>query len=107
MDAFDSGIVNATNLSRVRRIIEDRLEKGKTLRGRKAAAPYTVERLKRDIRRITREKEAFVYEAGQRENRLMRILVTLQRLTRDGGFIKLLVEAGLDEAPPLKGEYVI
>lgn len=107
MDAFDSGIVNTTNLPRVRKIIEDRLEKGKALRGRKAGSPYTVERLKRDIRKITREKEAFVYEAGQRENRLMRILVTLQRLKQDDTFLGLLKAAGLVEGPKLKGEYAI
>jgi ParB family chromosome partitioning protein len=90
MDAFDNGLVNSNNLPRVRKIIEARMEKGKALRGRKGAAPYTVERLKRDIRKITREKEAFVYEAGQRENRLMGILVAMQRLRQDDGFVSLL-----------------
>ncbi len=107
MDAFDSGIVNTTNLPRVRRIIEDRLEKGKTLGSKRAAAPYTVEKLKRDIRQITREKEAFVYEAGQRENRLMRILVALQRLRKDDAFLRMLKAANLAEGPQLKGEYAV
>lgn len=107
MDAFDSGIVNTTNLPRVRKIIEDRLEKGKTLGSKKAGAPYTVEKLKRDIRKITREKEAFVYEAGQRENRLMRILVAMQRLRQDATFAGLLKSAGLAEGPQLKGEYAV
>ena len=53
MDAFDGGIINCTNLSRVRKIIEDRLEKGKQLGSRKPRAPYTVERLKQDIGKIT------------------------------------------------------
>lgn len=107
MDAFDSGLVNTTNLPRVRRIIEDRLEKGKTLGSKRANAPYTVEKLKRDIRKITREKEAFVYEAGQRENRLMRILVTMQQLRQDPTFHGLLKAANLAEGPQLKGEYAI
>ena len=107
MDAFDSGIVNSNNLPRVRKIIEDRLEKGKTLGSKTAAPPYTVEGLKRDIRKITREKESFVYEAGQRENRLMRILVALQRLRSDEKFLGLLKAAGLAEGPQLKGEYAV
>lgn len=107
MDAFDNGIVNSNNLPRVRRIIEDRLEKGKTLGSRKTAAPYTVGALKRDIRNITREKEAFVYEAGQRENRLMRILVMLERLKQDEGFATLLKTTGLAEGPKLKGDYSV
>jgi len=107
MDAFDSGIVNSSNLSRVRRIIEDRLEKGKELSSRRKGSPYTVDRLKRDIRQITQQKEAFVYESGQRENRLMRLLVTLAELRKDDVFAKLLGAEGLAELPELKGEYSI
>lgn len=107
MDAFDSGIVNSNNLPRVRKIIEDRLEKGKTLGSRRSNTTYTVDKLKRDIRKITREKEAFVYEAGQRENRLMRILVALQRLRKDGSFLAMLKTAGLAEPPQLKGQYAV
>jgi len=107
MDAFDSGVVNTTNLPRVRRIIEDRLEKGKTLGGKKTSEPYTVESLKGDIRKITREKKAFVHEAGQRENRLMRILDALQRMKQDKTFSGLLETAGLAEGPQLKGDYAI
>lgn len=107
MDAFDSGIVNSNNLPRIRKIIEDRLEKGKTLGSKKASGNYTVDRLKRDIRKITREKEAFVYEAGQRENRLMRLLVAMQRLKQDKTFLELLQAAGLAEGPELKGEYAV
>lgn len=107
MDAFDSGIVNSNNLPRVRKIIEDRLEKGKTLGSRRSNTTYTVDKLERDIRKITREKEAFVYEAGQRENRLMRILVALQRLRKDGSFLAMLKTAGLAEPPQLKGQYAV
>ena len=107
MDAFDSGVVNSGNLRSVREIIEARLEKGKQLGSRKPAGPYTVESLKRDIRRVTRQKEAFVYEAGQRENRLMRMLVTLGELTKNERFVELLAAEGLAAAPELKGEYII
>ena len=107
MDAFDSGIVNSSNLSRVRKIIEDRLEKGKTLSTKKAPAPYTVEKLKTDIRSITRQKEAFVFEVGQRESRLMRILVAFKQLRQDEAFATLLTAEGLAAAPELKGQYSV
>lgn len=107
MDAFDSGIVNSNNLSRVRRIIEDRLEKGKDLVSKKPPAPYTVEKLKSDIRSITKQKEAFVFEAGQRESRLMRMLMALKQLQRDETFVKLLTAEKLAEAPELKGQYTV
>jgi len=54
MDAFDSGIVNSRNLPRVRRIIVGRLAKGKALGSKKPAEPYTVTKLRSDVRRITR-----------------------------------------------------
>ncbi len=104
---FDSGIVNSNNLPRVRKIIEDRLEKGKELNSKKATAPYTVERLKSDIRNMTRQKEAFVFEAGQRESRLMRILMAMKELRRDERFGKLLAAEGLTDMPELKGQYAV
>lgn len=107
MDAFDNGLVTVTSLPRVRKIIEDRLSKGKTLNSGKPNAPYTVEALKRDIGRMTREKESFVREAGIRENRLTRILMTLQELRSDDVFMKRLQAAGLAERPELKGDYGI
>ena len=48
-----------------------------------------------------------MYEAGQRENRLMRILVALQGLRKDDGFVGLLANAGLAEGPQLKGDYTV
>jgi ParB family chromosome partitioning protein len=107
MDAFDSGIVNSNNLSRVRKIIEDRLEKGKELASKKPPAPYTVEKLKSDIRSMTKQKEAFVFEAGQRESRLMRILMMLKQLRCDETFVKLLTAEKLTESPELKGQYTV
>lgn len=107
MDAFDGGVVNSGNLGQVRRIIEDRLEKGKQLTSKKPPAPYTVDRLKSDIRQMTKEKEAYVFEVGQRESRLMRILVILKELRADAAFTKLLSAAGLNDQPELKGHYVV
>lgn len=105
MDAFDNGLVTVNSLPRVRKVIEDRLARGKALNSSKPAAPYTVEALKRDIGKITREKESFVREVGIRENRLTRILVTLQQLRSDEVLSKRLLAAGLAERPQLKGDY--
>lgn len=111
MDAFDDGVVNSTNLGRVRRIIEERLSKGKELstRGKPDARKqeYTVTTLKRDIRKITRDKEAFVYEMGQKENRLFRMLEALRRLAEDETFVGMLKAEGLELEPNLKGAYTL
>lgn len=104
MDAFDSGVISSRNLSRVRRIIGNRLEKSDETATPEPATPYTVERLKSDIRSMTRQKEAFVFEAGQRESRLMRVLMTLKELRQDDAFVNLLAAEGLRE-PELKGKY--
>jgi len=106
MDAFDNGIINSGNLSRVRKIIEDRMEKGKGLVGQKPEpGKYTLTRLVSDIRRITREKEGFVRQAGHKENRLFQLLVALRRLKEDKGFVAVLAAEGLAEDPELKGKY--
>jgi ParB family chromosome partitioning protein len=107
MDAFDGGVVNTNNLPRIRQIIEDRLIKGKTLNARTSNKPYNVGKLKHDIHNITRSKEAFVYEVGQRENRLMLIMDILQKLQNDDAFASLLQAAELSEMPQLKGEYTV
>ena len=108
MDAFDNNIVTTANLRRVRRIIEDRLEKGKGLTGgKRAQAPYTVDKLKGDIRQITRQKEAFVYEAGQKENRIFRLLMALRQLRGDEKFVTLVKSEGVAEEPQLKGSYAV
>ncbi len=107
MDAFDGGVVTPANLPRVRKIIDDRITKGKELGSKKPTPPYSVDGLKRDIHKITREKQAFVYEAGQRENRLMQILTTLQRLKEDSEFVAILGKAALANTPALKGNYAV
>jgi hypothetical protein len=56
---------------------------------------------------MTRQTEAFAFEAGQRESRLMRILMALKELRRDDGFAKLLATEGLTDAPELKGQYTV
>jgi ParB family chromosome partitioning protein len=108
MDAFDNGIVTSHNLGRVRKIIEDRLEKGKDLAGgKRVEGTYTMNKLKGDIRQVTREKAAFVYESGQRENRIFRLLMALRQLRADVVFVALLKAEGMAEEPQLKGSYAV
>lgn len=111
MDAFDNGIITCSNLGRIRRIIDDRLKIGKEINGpsgkRNALPQYTIDKLKVDIRQMTKQKEAFVFEAGQKENRLMRMLLAIKQLREDSEFAKLLQSEGLFEHPPLSGTYAV
>ena len=75
------------------------------VRAKEEGKRRVIDRLKRDIRKITREKESFVYQTGQKENRLFRILEAFQMLEDDNEFKALLKAHKLDEMPTLKGNY--
>lgn len=106
IDAFDHKLVNSSNFYRIRKIIEDRIKIGKALGGRKKAIDgVSVDVIKQDIRQITQEKESFVFEAKQRENRAVRVVMALRKLKGDLTFQKLANRAGLSELPALSGKY--
>jgi ParB family chromosome partitioning protein len=109
MDAFDKGIVNSKNLPTIRRILEirsgHRIKQAKTDRGKTMVPNYSVKQLQTDIRKVTREKEAFVNEASIKENRLLTLLDGLRILRKDSVFEELLRTEGLSQLPQLQGEY--
>ena len=111
MDAFDSGIVNSTNLTTVRKIIAARLNKGtnthKPITSKQPYTPpaYTLHQLKADITKITKDKEAFVKEATVKENRLFTILAGLHRIWEDSELTALIHSKGIGKIPQLTGEY--
>ena len=103
MDAFDSGLIDATNTVRVRTMIEYRLNHGKQPRsGRHVGkANYTLHDLKRDITIATEKKEGFVRESQAKENRLLNLIDGLGVLWKDPAFIALITEHELAERPTL------
>ena len=109
MDAFDSGLINSTNMTNVRKIIQLRINHGK--RPAKQNAPmapmpnYTVRDLQTDITRITKEKEGFVRETRTKENRLFTMLLALKTLAQDEHWRTLAREAGIADPPALEGTY--
>jgi ParB family chromosome partitioning protein len=110
MDAFDKGLIDSSNLYLVRRIIENRINNGRTTRPAKssasrAAPQYSAKQLRSDITKITKEKEAFVNEASHKENRLLCLLDGMRQLRQDKKLQELLVRERLAEWPQLKGEY--
>jgi ParB family chromosome partitioning protein len=109
MDAFDSGIISSSNVTKVRNLIELRMIRGKqTPRSRPAAKPqYSLKDLKRDINVTTEEKEGFVRQATAKENRLLILLDGLACLQKDKSLVAILKEAGLNKKPKLLGQYGI
>jgi ParB family chromosome partitioning protein len=110
MDAYDKGIVNSTNFPTVKRIIDLRLRRGKEP-GRKVCSPssplsdYTVRQLKNDIKKLTKEKDAFINESERKENRLISILDGLNSLWKDKMTAELITSEGIGPMPKLKGTY--
>ncbi|MHC4211972.1 MAG: ParB/RepB/Spo0J family partition protein [Planctomycetota bacterium] len=110
MDAYDKGIVNSTNFPTVKNIIDLRLNRGKgprkTGNGAKGlSSGYSVQQLKSDITKITKEKEAFVRESSTKENRLLTLLDGLNTLWRDKSTAELITTEGIGPVPKLKGTY--
>jgi ParB family chromosome partitioning protein len=111
MDAFDNRIVNSTNLITVRNIITSRLSRGtsspKSGTSKTPYTPpeYTINQLKTDIKKVTRDKEAFVKEASVKENRLFALLQGLNTIWQDSELVNLINAEGIGPMPKLTGEY--
>lgn len=110
MDAFDCNIVNSKNFPTVKKIIDQRMRRGESMEkngtGRSVLLPnYTIEQLKQDINKLTKEKEAFVNEAEVKENRLLSLLYGLHLIWKDEHFIELLKSEDIGPMPKLKGNY--
>jgi ParB family chromosome partitioning protein len=111
MDAFDNGIVNSSNLNTVRKIIASRLSRGtsppkpSTSRIPYTRPEYTINQLKADITKVTRDKEAFVKEASVKENRLFSLLQGLNTIWQDSELVNLINAEGIGPMPKLTGEY--
>jgi ParB family transcriptional regulator, chromosome partitioning protein len=110
MDAFDKGIVNCKNLPTVKNIIELRLNRrrnapAKPNSSRVVTDDYTMKQLKADIRKVTKEKEAFVNEASLKENRLLSLRDGLNILFKNRQFVELATAEGLGQMPSLQGTY--
>jgi ParB family chromosome partitioning protein len=107
MDAFDDGLVNCNTVTRVRKLLELRLNRGKSppKRTRGETDAYTVKDLTQEITKATKEKEDFVRETSRKENRLLTLQMTMSTLMEDAGFMELLKANALNTPPKLAGEY--
>lgn len=102
MDAFDAGVINTTNATMVRTLIELRVNLGKDTQKQHK---YSVGELREDIARLTREKEGFVRQASDKEKRMFTLVVGMTTLWKDEVFVRLLVAEDLGSRPELQGNY--
>jgi ParB family chromosome partitioning protein len=110
MDAFDCGIVNSKNFPTVKNIIDNRMKRGEGIcskPGGPSPLPqeYTINQLKHDINKITKEKESFVNEAEVKENRLLSLLYGLHTIWKEHKMIDLVKSENIGPIPELKGNY--
>jgi len=105
-DAYDAGIANCSNLTTIKKIVNLRLNRGKSpVKDKSECSRYTTKKLKADIAKVTKEKESFVQEATFTENRLFRLLDGLNTLCKDKPFTDVLNKEELSERPILRGNY--
>ena len=102
MDAFADGIVTTINFGQARRLIASR---AKSSRKTNTGRDYTVSQLQHDIAESTKVKVSFVREAKSKENRFMALLEGVNLLSRDAGFVEVLVRCKLDKRPELSGNF--
>jgi len=110
MDAFDCNIVNSKNFPTVKKIIDMRMTRGEGVEKRVGGPSplpqdYTINQLKHDINKMTKEKEAFVNEAEVKENRLLSLLYGLHSIWKDQKMIELIKSENIGPIPELKGRY--
>lgn len=108
MDAFDDGMVNCNTVRRVRKLLELRMNRGKSSDRRiRQSEGYTLKELKHEIVKSTKEKEDFVRETQQKENRLVTLLLGISTLMEDPQGMELLSAFDLAEPPKLQKDYGI
>ena len=105
MDAFDQGIISASNFAQAKRVIGARLERRRDDRRRVATQPLTVSMLQKDIMDATREKDSFVREAKTKENRFLGLLVGINAVWQDDELRAILNRENLLQRPELAGEF--
>lgn len=107
MDAFDDGLVNCNTVTRVRNLLELRLNRGKSPQKQTRAGTdaYTLKDLTREITKTTKEKEDFVRETTRKENRLLTLLMGMSDLMADTALMELLKTHELNIPPKLAGQY--
>ncbi|MBN2162866.1 MAG: ParB N-terminal domain-containing protein [Pontiellaceae bacterium] len=108
MDAFDDGVVNCNTVRRVRKLLELRMNRGKSSDQRlQRSEGYTLKELKHEIVKSTKEKEEFVHQAQQKENRLVTLLLGISTLMEDPQGMELLSSFDLTVPPKLQRDYGI
>lgn len=112
IEAYDRKIITAKHVDLVRRILDGRVKHGKGLgdgSGKDSRATvreeYTVDDLKRDIQRITKERERYASAVEAKETRLFRLMDAVRKIRSDATLLDLLRKFQVDTLPKLDGSH--
>lgn len=103
-EAYQRGILPGKKLLAVRRIVEERNARGKTMLGRPRAAaaprqPVTAESLVRAYTKETDKQKRLIKRANIANTRLLFLVTAMRTLLADTGFQSLLRDEGLGDLP--------
>lgn len=107
-EAYDSGKLRGKSLLKVRRLVEERRNRGKNLGGPRShrnRAPSTSD-LVRTLRKETQKQELLVRKSRQCEHQLRFILSALKELLRNENFVTLLRAEKLQSMPKYLHDWV-
>jgi ParB family chromosome partitioning protein len=94
----------------VRKIINQHIHHVNKPRSNTEKAPrnetYTIDILRKEIRRTLDKQKEFIRKSQRVENRLMLLSEEFRRLNQDPNWIELLMNEGLTDYPKLKGDIV-
>lgn len=112
MAAYDRKIITAKHVDLVRRVLQDRAKLGKGMAepGTRSGRPverddYTVDDLKRDIQRITKERERYASAIEAKETRLYRMMEAMRKIRTDAALLDLLRKQQIDNLPNMEGHH--
>jgi ParB family transcriptional regulator, chromosome partitioning protein len=102
-DAYAQGIVKGRKVAVLRRLLEQRAQKGKRSprfeSGKKVARKLTPEALMQIYQKEVGKQQLLIRTADYTQRRLLFVIQALQSLLRDHDFMKILKKEGLDTIP--------
>lgn len=108
-EAYEDNSLRGQKLATVRRLIEERMTKGKDVKvggPKKQRVRPTKETLLRAYKEETQRQKLMVKKARLTESRLLMILSALKTLLQDENFITMLRAEGLDNMPKYLAEKI-
>ena len=107
LEGAEQGMIKSEDVGVIRKMLRRRqaFEKPPSYDRKQNTKPgYSIETLRKEIRRTLEKQDEFVQKSRRAENRLMLLSEEFRRLFRDAAWVELLQAENLTEFPLLKSE---